>query len=143
MSYYVNQFDIGGDLQQPHNFVKINGMSPISSSPVNYHQRPNYRKRYKWLNPTKLGFNESSFDSLYNKREFRNTSATTVIINVSTGRLTLEFMKSNLFIKADNSKGQQLKPSLLILDHTNKPIQIFNLINGLGKFCIYFFTFCI
>ena len=139
MSYYVSQFDIGADFQQPHNFVKINGMLPVFHLPLKHYQRPNYTRIFQWINPKELGLSESSFDYLFTEREFQNVSATTVIINVSTAKLTMEFIKNDLSVQSDNSERHQLKPSLLVLDnfYTKKPIRIFNLKNGLGELCIF------
>lgn len=157
MSYYVSQFDIGTDLQQPHNFVKINGMFPLLHMPQEYHKQPNYKKIYQWINPTKLGSSESYFDSVFIERKFQNGSATIVIINVSTAQLKMEFLKNDLAIKTDDSKQKQLETSLLVFDweavksqsntiwdpkKPKKPkIRIFNLKNGSGEICIYSFFF--
>ena len=139
MSYYVTQFDIGADFQQPHNFVKINGMLPVFHLPMKYYQRPNSTRIFQWINPTELSLSQSSFDYFFIEREFQNASATTVIINVSTAKLAMEFINNDLSVKSDSSKRQLLKPSLLVLDDflTKKPIRIFNLKNGLGELFIF------
>ena len=151
MSYYITEFDIGPDLQQPHNFVKINGMSPILHLPMEYGQQPNYSRLYHWINATELGLNESFFDFVLTKREFQNVSTTTVIINSSTAKLTIEFLKNDLSVETGNAEQKQLKRkqfkrSLLILESdrlkdTKKTIRIFNLQNGSGELCIYSFFF--
>jgi len=111
MSYYITQFDIGANLEQPHNFVKINGMSPTLHLSMEYHQQPNYTKLYEWINLSNFSRNESFLA----KREFQ-ANATSVIINSSTAKLKMEFMKNELFVDTDDAK-QQLKQSLLILGH--------------------------
>ena len=151
MSYYIAEFDIGTDLEQPHNFVKINGMSPIFHIPMEYGQQPNYRRLYQWINATELGLTERFFDFVLTKREFQNVSTTTVIINSSTVKLTIEFLKNHISVKNGNAeqkqlKRKQLKRSLLILESTvfkdtKKTIRIFNLQNGSGELCIYSFLF--
>ena len=142
MSHYITEFEIGTDLEQPHNFVKINGKSPILRIPIEHFQQPNYTKLYEWIDLSDFGLNETFFDSVLTKREFE-ANVTTVIINSSTAKLRMEFMKNVLFVETDIAKQQQLERSLLILDPvanigTNiKPIHIFNLPNGSGKRCIY------
>ena len=137
MSYYITEFDFGTDLEQPHNFVKINGTSPILHVPLEYVHQPNYSQLYQWIKLTDFGLNENIFDSVLTNREFK--PASTVIINSSTAKLKMEFMKNDLFVETDNAKQQKLKPSLLILDNdANKPVQLLNLQNG-GELCIYFF----
>ena len=140
MPYYITEFDIGTDLQQPHNFVKINGMSPMFHSPMKYRQQPNNTYLYEWINMTDFGLNKTLFDSVLTKRNFQNANATTIIINSSTAKLRMEFVKKNLFVKSDNSKRQQFKQSLLILDqNATKPIHMFNLHNGSGELSIFSF----
>ena len=137
MSFCITEFDIGTDLEQPHNFFKINGMSPTFHLSLEYYQRSNYTKLYEWVNSSDFGLNESWFDSVLTERDFHN-NATNVIINSSTAKLKIEFMKNVLLVEPDNAKQQKLKRSLLILDrHAIKPIQIFNLQNGSGEICIY------
>ena len=136
MSYYITEFDIGADFPQPHNFVKINGTSPIFELPMEYHKQPNYTQLYQWIKPFDLDLNESSFDYAFTNREFQNASETTVIINTSTGKLSMEFIRNDLFVKSENSKRKRLKPSLLILElDPKKTNRIFNLKNGSGELC--------
>ena len=125
---------------QPHNFVLINGEPPVFNLPLEYQQQPNYKTQYQWINAAELGFSESFFDSVLTKRQFQNVSATTVIINSSTAKLRMEFMKNNLLMDTDSvNPEKQLKTSLLILDSSSesKPVQLFNLKNGSGKFNIH------
>ena len=137
MSHYITEFEIGTDLEQPHNFVKINGKSPILRIPIEHFQQPNYTKLYEWIDLSDFGLNETFFDSVLTKREFQ-ANATTAIINSSTAKLRMEFMKNDLFVETDIAKQQQFEPSLLILDQdATKPIHIFNLPNGSGELCIY------
>jgi len=141
MSYYITEFDIGTDLEQPHNFVKINGTSSILHVPMEYLQQPNYTNLYQWINLSDFGLNETFFDSVLTKREFKIASTTTVIINSSTAKLKMDFMKNDLFVETDNAKRQQLKQSVLIMDNEpGTPVQIFNLQNR-GELCIHFFLF--
>ena len=137
MSYYITEFDIGTDLEQPHNFVKINGKSPIFHFPMKYIQQPNYTERYQWINLSDFGLNESCFDSVLTKREFE-ANVTTVIINSSTAKLKMEFVKNDLLVETNDAKRQELKWSLLILDKdASKPIQIYNLQNGPGESFVF------
>ena len=153
MSYYITEFDIGADLQQPHNFVKINGISPILHLPMEYGKQPNYRKLYQWINATELGLDESHFDSALTMRQFQNASTTTVIINSSSAKLTVEFLKHDLSVERVKSKRKQLKQkqlkrSLLILikdqkidkrfKTITKMVRICNLKNGSGELWIHF-----
>ena len=133
MSYYITEFDIGADLEQPHNFVKINGMSPFLHLSMEYHQQPNYTDLYEWINASDFNL----FDSVLTKGEFQ-ANATTVIINSSTAKLKMEFMKKDLFVETDDAKDQ-LKQSLLMLGpEATQPVHLFNLQNGSGDYFIYF-----
>ena len=141
MSHYITQFDDGADLKQPHNFVLINGKPLILHSALEFLDQPNYRQQYRWINASALGFSESNFDSALTKREFQNASATTVIINSSTARLRMEFRKNHLPMDADNVYPiKKWKASLLILDSSSesKPVQLFNIKNGVGELSIHF-----
>ena len=135
MTYYISQFDIGADFDQPHNFVLINGEPPVSYFPLEYHQQPNYKIQYQWINSSELGFIESFFDSVLTERQFQNVSASTVIINSSSAKLRMEFIKNELpSDTGDADRQQQLKTALLILDpFSDKPVQFFNLTDGSGE----------
>ena len=140
MSYYISQFDNGADSQQPHNFVLINGEHPVLHSALKYHEQPDYKQQYQWINASEFGLEESFFDSVFTKRQFQNASATTVIINSSTAKLRMEFTQNHLRMDTDNvDPKKQLKTSLLILDprSESKPVQLFNLKNGSGEFGIH------
>ena len=141
MSHYISQFDNGADSEQPHNFVLINGEHPVFHSALEYHEQPDYKIQFQWINASELGFSESFFDSVLTKQQFQNGSGTTVIINASTAKLRMEFRMNHLPMDTDivNPK-EQLKASLLILDpiSKSKPVQLFNLKNGSGEFSIHF-----
>ena len=139
MSYYITEFNIGADSQQPHNFVKINDAFPILHMPLKYPQQPNYTKLYEWINPSEFGLNKSVFDSVLTKRKFQEANSTTVIINSSTAKLQIQFMTNDLFVETDIAKQQELKRYLLIIDHkATKPIHILNLQNKSGELWIYY-----
>ena len=142
MSYYISQFDDGTDLQQPHNFVLINGEQPVFNLPLQYHEQPNYKLQYQWLNSSKFGLPKSFFDPVLSQREFANASDTTVIINSSTAKLRMELTKNDLSLKTDNANStKQSKTSLLILDQdsfSEKAARFVNLATQSGELSFTF-----
>jgi len=136
MSYYIGQFDDGADLQQPHNFVLINGEHPVFNLPLEYHDQPNYNLQYQWLNSSQFGLPKTFFDPVLTQREFQNASGTTVIINSSTAKLRMEFAKNDLSIKTDNANSTKQSKTLLILDQDSfsvKPVRFVNLTTESGQ----------
>ena len=131
--------DFGEDLEQPHNFVTINAEIPDYHMMLEYIRQPDYALQYEWINGSALGLNQTWFDYFLSKREFQEVSTTTVIINSSTAKLRMEFLKKDLSFGNNNAK-QQLKPLLLILDQAEagykpkKLVRLFNILNGSGKF---------
>ena len=140
MSHYISQFDVGEDFQQPHNFVLINGERPVFNFLLEYYEQPNYKMQYQWMNASQFGLGESFFDSILTKRDFQNATETTVIINSSTAKLRMEFMKKDLSMNTGSANSRQpLKTSLLILDpFSEKPVRFFNLTDESGDLSLTF-----
>ena len=127
MDNYIEELDYGTDLQQSHNFITINQESGMDNFLMKFIKQSNYTMLYQWMEPSKFGLDKSFFASnLKNVREFQNTSKTTVIINASTAKLKIEFVKNNLLDEITINSTQQLSNSLLILGSRPERMDFFS-----------------
>ena len=114
LDYYITEYDHGIDGHSPNNIVLINGVTPEYKFKMDSSKNDrNWTKSFQWINSTKLGLKDSTFEEITKSRKWNQSNKTTIIIFTTTTNLKLEFRStlSNL-IKKDELRNYS---SLMIL----------------------------